>query len=321
MYLRKNKKKQDESVPVYFVLLQYKPTGADIMTTLRAKMKQEMILRGLSIGTQEQYLRAVIKLYEHYKRSPAKLSEQEIKSFLLFVISNKPCADSTYNIMIHGLKFFYEVVLDKKMVAIALPRKKEPQKLPDILSPLEVERIIKATLNLKHRTILILTYGAGLRASEVASLTVKDIDSDRSVIHIRQGKGNKDRYVMLSPFMRTSLRIYWKQCRLQTMKQQSHQNHQKENNFIFLGQSGKALSALSVGAIYKRSKNLAGIKKQGGIHALRHAYATHSLESGIDLYTLKQFLGHASLTSTIRYLRMTEKTLRTIQSPVDRLNL
>jgi len=187
-----------------------------IMTNLRAKMKQEMTLRGFSIGTQKQYLRAVIKLHDYYKRSPAKLSEQEIKSFLLFVISNQPRAASTYNVMIHGLKFFYEVVLDKKMATINLPRKKEPQKLPDILSSLEVERIIKVTLNLKHRTILILTYGAGLRASEVASLTVKDIDSDRSVIHIRQGKGNKDRYVKLSPFMLASLRIYWKQCRLQT---------------------------------------------------------------------------------------------------------
>jgi len=264
----------------------------------------------------------VMKLYEHYKCSPAKLSEQAIKSFLLHVISNQPAvAASTYNVMIHGLKFFYEVVLDKKMVAIALPRKKEPQKLPDILSPAEVERIIKATRNLKHRTILIITYGAGLRASEVASLTVKDIDSDRSVIHIRQGKGNKDRYVMLSPFMLTSLRVYWKQCRLQTAKQTPNQNHQKENNFIFPGQSGKALAVVSIGMIYKRAKNLAGIKKQGGIHAMRHAFATHALESGIDLYTIKQLLGHASITSTVRYLRMTEKTCQMIQSPVDRLNL
>ena len=198
------------------------------MTSLREKMKQEMTLRGLASGTQEHYLRAIIKLHDHYSRSPAKLSEDEIKSFLLFVISNQPCAASTYNVMIHGLKFFYEVVLNKKMVAINLPRKKEPQKLPDILSQSEVARIIKATLNLKHRTIVILIYGAGLRASEVGSLCVKDIDSERSVIHIREGKGKKDRYVMLSPFMLISLRTYWRECRLQPSKdKESNQDREK----------------------------------------------------------------------------------------------
>ena len=292
------------------------------MTSLREKMKQEMTLRGLASGTQEHYLRAIIKLHDHYSRSPAKLSEDEIKSFLLFVISNQPCAASTYNVMIHGLKFFYEVVLNKKMVAINLPRKKEPQKLPDILSQSEVARIIKATLNLKHRTIVILIYGAGLRASEVGSLCVKDIDSERSVIHIREGKGKKDRYVMLSPFMLISLRTYWRECRLQPSKdKESNQDREKEHDFIFPGPSGNALSATSIGAIYRRSKSLAGIKKQGGVHALRHAFATHSLESGADLYAIKQLLGHASITSTVRYLRMTDKTLQSIQSPVDQLNL
>lgn len=292
------------------------------MTSLREKMKQEMTLRGLASGTQEHYLRAIVKLHDHYKQSPAKLSDDEIKSFLLFVISHQPCAASTYNVMIHGLKFFYEIVLNKKMVAINLPRKKEPQKLPDILSQNEVARIIKATLNLKHKTLLILIYGAGLRASEVASLSIKDIDSERSVIHIRDGKGKKDRYVMLSPFMLSSLRIYWRQCRLQTSKKKEpNQDREKEHDFIFLGQSRGALSATSIGAIYKRSKNLAGINKQGGVHALRHAFATHALEAGADLYVIKQLLGHASITSTVRYLRMTEKTLQSIQSPVDQLSL
>lgn len=292
------------------------------MTSLREKMKQEMTLRGLASGTQEHYLRAIVKLHDHYSRSPAKLSEDEIKSFLLFIISNQPCAVSTYNVMIHGLKFFYEVVLNRKMVAINLPRKKEPQKLPDILSQKEVARIIKATLNLKHRTILILIYGAGLRASEVASLRVKDIDSERSVIHIREGKGKKDRYVMLSPFMLSSLRTYWKQCRSQPLKDRAFsQGRKKEDDFIFLAQSGDALSASSIGAIYKRSKKLAGINKQGGVHSLRHGFATHALEAGADLYAIKQLLGHASISSTVRYLRMTEKTLQSIQSPVDQLRL
>jgi len=291
------------------------------MTNLREKMKQEMVLRGLSLGTQEQYLRAVIKLHDYYKRSPAKLSEQEIKSFLLFVIENQSVASSTYNVMIHGLKFFYEVILDKKMVAINLPRKRPPQKLPDILSHKEVERIIKATLNLKHRTILILIYGAGLRASEVASLRVRDIDSERGVIHIRQGKGNKDRYVILSPFMLASLRQYWKQCRLHSTKHALNKINPQEDGFIFLGTYGRVLSGASVGAIYRRAKHEARIKKQGGVHALRHAFATHALEAGADLYTIKQLLGHTSVTSTVRYLRMTDKTLQMTQVPIEQLNL
>lgn len=288
------------------------------MTSLREKMKQEMVLRGLSLGTQDSYLRSITKLNAHYNRSPAKLSDDEIKSYLLFVISNQPCAASTYNVMIHGLKFFYEIVLNRNMVSINLPRKKEPQKLPDILSSGEVARIIKATPNLKHKTILILAYGAGLRASEVGSLRVKDIDSERSVIHVRQGKGNKDRYVMLSPLMLSSLRDYWKQCRASAIKGRSEKN---ENDYLFLGQKGEALSASSIGAVYKQSKHSAGIKKQGGIHALRHAFATHSLEAGADLYAIKQLLGHASITSTVRYLHMTDKKRQSFQSPVDQLNL
>jgi site-specific recombinase XerD len=284
------------------------------MTNLREKMKQEMTLRGLSLGTQNQYLRAVIKLYKYYERSPAKLSEKDIKSFLLFVVEKESPASSTYNVMIHGLKFFYEIVLKKPMIAINLPRKLEQQKLPDILSQSEVAKIIKAAHNLTYKTILIFIYGAGLRASEVAALRIGDIDSDRSVIHIRQGKGNKDRYVPLSPFMLQSLRKYWKQCR-------ANQKNRSKEDFIFLGRSGHSLSAASIGSIYKRLKSLANIKKKGGVHALRHSFATHALEFGADLYVIKELLGHASLSSTVRYLRMTNKTHQTFQPPIEQLQL
>lgn len=285
------------------------------MTTLREKMKQEMTLRGYSLGTQDLYLRSVVKLHDYFNRNPAHLTEEEIKAFLLFTLSNKPIATSTYNIMIHGLKFFYERVLNKKMLAIELPRHKEPQKLPDILSASEVEQIIKATTNLKYRTLLILIYGAGLRVSEAASLCIRDIDSERSSIHIRQGKGGKDRYVILSPVMLKTLRLYWKQCRSKASDQG------RSTDFIFIGRSGEAISTESIAAMYRRSKTLAGIKKQGGVHALRHAFATHALEAGADLYVIKQLLGHASVTSTVRYLRMTDKTLKMVQSPIEQLKL
>ena len=222
------------------------------MTTLREKMKQEMILRGYSPSTQDIYVRSVVKLNDHFNRSPAKLSDEEIKEFLLFTLSNKPIAASSYNIMIHGLKFFYETVLHKKMVTIMLPRHKEHQKLPDILSGQEVEQIIKATSNLKYRTLFILIYGAGLRAAEAASLRIGDIDSSRSLIHIRRGKGGKDRYVILSPMMLKTLRTYWKQCRLKKY------NQGQSSDFIFLGASGEAISIGSIGASYRRSKRRAG---------------------------------------------------------------
>ena len=172
-------KQQNGSVPVGVVEFEHinYSTGACIMTTLREKMKQEMILRGYSHSTQDVYLRSVVKLHDYFNRNPAELTEEEIKEFLLFTLANKSISASTYNIIIHGLKFFYERVLDKKIVAMKIPRRKEPQKLPDILSAAEVEQIIKATSNIKYRTLFILIYGAGLRISEAASLCIEDIDS------------------------------------------------------------------------------------------------------------------------------------------------
>ena len=283
------------------------------MTKLRSKMKEEMILRNMALGTQFQYLRAVTNLATHYKKCPSELGEQEIRAFLLFVINQKHYSPSTYNVMLHGLKFFYQKVLGNKILTLELPRMKESQKLPDILSQQEVEQIIKVTRNIKHRTILILIYGAGLRAFEAGSLRVGDIDSDRRCIHVRDGKGLKDRYVPLSLIMLNALRDYWKTCRARDAK--------TDNPLIFPGSSGAALSNVSIGAIYTRAKRQIGIQKQGGVHALRHAFATHSLEAGADLYAIKQILGHASMSSTVRYLRMTDKTLQMIQSPVERLNL
>lgn len=292
------------------------------MTTLREKMKQEMTLCGYSLATQTQYLYAIKKLHDHHKKSPAQLSNEEIKAFFVNILFQKSYAASTYNVIFHGVKFFYERVLNKKIEDIHLPRKKDHQKLPDILSQSEITQIIKNTRNLMHRTIFIVIYGAGLRVSEAISLRINDIDSERSVIHIRESKGNKDRYVPLSPFMLNSLRFYWKHCRVAFTKKKCAQHFiQEKNALLFLNQSGKPLSASSVGAIYKRQKRATGIQKQGSIHGLRHAFATHTLESGVDLYTIKQILGHASITSTARYLRMTDKLAQKVKSPIEQLML
>jgi integrase/recombinase XerD len=286
-------------------------TGDLIMTTLREKMKEAMILRGFSEGTQRKYLYEVIKLYKYYQQSPAKLSQEEIKSYLLYLISERKLAASTYNVAVHSLRFFYDMVLRRVISYHDFPLSKEPRKLPDILSVKEVADIIKAAVNIKHRTMLVLAYGAGLRSAEVANLTVGDIDSDRMQIHIRNGKGGKDRYVVLSPVMLEMLRNYWRKYRIQV-----------KSIWIFPGQSSaKPITSSTVGAVYKQAKERAGINKKGGVHSLRHAFATHSLEAGEDLYTIKQLLGHSCIESTACYLRLTNNKMKLIKSPIEALDI
>jgi len=286
-------------------------TGDLIMTTLREKMKDAMALRGFSQGTQKKYLYEVIKLQKYYQRSPAKLSQDEIRNYLIYLVKERKLAASTYNVAVHSLRFFYDMVLRRIISYRDFPLSKEPRRLPDILSTSEVASIIKGCSNIKHRTMLVLAYGAGLRSAEIANLKVGDIDSDRMQIHIRNGKGGRDRYVILSPVMLDILRTYWRKCRGKV-----------NSDRLFPGQSpSKAITAATVGAVYKQAKEHAGIKKRGGVHSLRHAFATHSLEAGEDLYTIKQLLGHSSIESTARYLRLTTQKMQSIKSPIEDLEL
>jgi len=281
------------------------------MTTLREKMKDAMLLRGFSKGTQEKYLYELIKLHDYYNRSPAELTQDEIKGYLLYLVSERKLAASTYNVAVHSLRFFYDMVLSRIIHYSDFPRSKEPKRLPDILSTMEVASIIKAAGNIKHRVILMLAYGAGLRSAEVAKLKAGDIDSDRMQIHIRNGKGGKDRYVILSSIMLQTLREYWCKSRSKV-----------KSIWIFPGQfSVNPIVPSTVGAIYKQAKRRAGITKKGGVHSLRHAFATHSLEAGEDLYTIKQLLGHSSIESTVRYLRLTNHKMKSITPPIEALNI
>ncbi len=281
------------------------------MPTLREKMKHEMQLRGFSFGTQRKYLYEVIKLYKHYQLSPAKLSKDKIKEYLLYLILERKLAASTYNVAVHSLRFFYDVVLRRVVNYYDFPLTKGKKKLPDILSTVEVTNLIKAATNIKQRTMLVLAYGSGLRSSEVARLKVKDIDSHRMQIHIRNGKGGKDRYVVLSPIMLGELRNYW--CKSRTKIQSA---------WLFPGQSpDKSTTPASVAAAFNKAKACSGITKLGGVHSLRHAFATHSLEAGEDLYTIKQLLGHSCIESTARYLRLTNNKMQSIKSPIESLNI
>ena len=182
-------------------------------------------------------------------------------------------------------------------------------KLPDILSAQEVERIIKGVSNIKHRTLLMVIYGAGLRVSEAVNLRMNDIDRDRMTLHIRCAKGGKDRYVILSPVVYQALRAYWKACRF------------KEYVFPSKSNPNKPLSTQRAAQVFKSAKKEAGITKAGGIHGLRHAFATHLLESGADIFAIKTLLGHASIQSTVRYLDFVPNRHKNLISPIDRLTL
>jgi site-specific recombinase XerD len=281
------------------------------MPTLREKMKHEMQLRGFSPATQKKYLYEVIKLYKHYQLSPAKLSKEKIKEYLLYLLSERKLAASTYNVAVYSLRFFYDVVLRRVVNYYDFPLTKGKKKLPDILSTVEVAKLIKAAANIKQRTMLVLAYGSGLRSSEAAHLKVEDIDSARMQIHIRDGKGGKDRYVVLSPVMLSELRNYWRRSRKRI-----------QSDWLFPGQSpDKSTTPASVATAYNKAKKTAGISKNGGVHSMRHAFATHSLEAGEDLYTIKQLLGHSCIESTARYLRLTNNKMQSIKSPIEALNI
>lgn len=279
------------------------------MSTLREKMKQEMILVGLAESTQAIYLKAVMGLHDYYHTSPTKLTEQEIKTYLLYLKKEKKLAPNTYNTHIYGLRFFYCITLRNPLFKLNLPATKVTYKLPDILSANEVQRIIKAVGYIKYRTLLMVIYSAGLRVSEAVNLRISDIDSDRMTLHIRAAKGGKDRYVILSPVVYQALRDYWKACQFKDYVFPSRKN------------IDKPLSTHRASQIFKDAKRKANITKLGGIHSLRHGFATHLLESGADIFAIKTLLGHSSIQSTVRYLDFVPNRHQNLISPIDRLEL
>ena len=278
------------------------------MTPLRQKMINDMKVRGFADGTQETYMYAVKGFAEHLDRSPEQASELEAQQYLLYMQEEKQLAWSTCNVTATALRFLYAVTLNRPAMALAIPRRKSEKRLPEILSRQELERLFAASLNPQHRAILMTAYAAGLRVSELSSLKVRDIDSERMMIRVDQGKGNKDRYTILSPRLLLELRRHWLISR--------------SPEFLFPA-NGKTtpIRRRSIQDIYSAAKKKAGIKKGRGIHSLRHAFATHLLETGVDLPTIQALLGHSSIRSTSIYLRVTRKKLSRTQSPLDLLHL
>jgi len=238
---------------------------------------------------------------------PDRIDEAQVQRYLLHLLEERKLAHSSCNVMMSALEFFYRVTLKRRETEFCLPRPKVPAKLPQILSREEVARLIEQTTNLKHRTILMTTYAAGLRLSELCHLRITDIDSDRMTIRVEQGKGAKDRYTLLSPRLLTELRRYWLTERPKLWL------------FPAARSPEQALPTKTPHLIYHTAKARAGITKAGGIHALRHAFATHMLEAGVDVHTIQRLMGHDSLSTTARYFHLAQKHLSGTASPLELL--
>ena len=277
------------------------------MNALRKQMEEAMALRGLAYRTRETYIESVAKLAKHYGRRPDEISEAEVQRYLLHLLEERKLAHSSCNVMCSALEFFYRVTLKRRETEFCLPRPKVPSKLPQILSREEVAALFEHTTNLKHRAFLMTTYAAGLRLSEACELKVSDIDSDRMTLRVECGKGAKDRYTRLSPRLLVELRRYWIAERPRAWLFPSRRDPEQP------------LPRHTAHHIYHAAKDRAGITKAGGIHALRHAFATHLLEAGEDVHTIQRLLGHGSLSTTAGYFHLAQKHLSGTASPLDLL--
>jgi integrase/recombinase XerD len=280
-----------------------------IMSELRERMSNAMCLRGLAARTQEAYIGAVADLAVFYHRSPAELRVEEVQAYLLHLIRDRKLAYASVNQASCALRFLYRRVLGRPEAGFDIPMAKVPKRLPQILSREEVARLIDAARTLRGRTLLMTTYAAGLRVSEVCNLQVRDIESaaDRMCLKVCHGKGGKDRYTLLSPRLLAALRTYWRDTRPQ--------------RWLFSNRSGSGpMEIQTAQRIYYAARNAAGIAPEGGIHGLRHAFATHLLEGGVDLYSIGRLLGHDHLSTTARYLHLARAKLTGNTSPLELLD-
>jgi integrase/recombinase XerD len=276
------------------------------MTPLRQKMINDMKLRRFSPETIKLYVYAVKDLAKYYRKSPDLIKEEEAHGYLLYLQEERKLEWGSCNCMAAGLNFFYKTTLKEENIKFKIPKRKQTRKLPTIFSRSELIKLFDATDSLRNRMILTTAYSAGLRVSEVVSLKPEHIESGRKLIRVEQGKGNKDRYTLLSDKLLKDLKVYWKRY------------HPKEYLFYPTGNPHKPLGKNMAWKIFNKAKQKAGLKRGRGIHSLRHSFATHLLEDGVDLYSIKTFLGHSSISTTMIYLRLTQNGIKKIKSPFDR---
>jgi integrase/recombinase XerD len=276
------------------------------MTPLRQRMIEDMRVRNLSPNTQQLYIDRVAKFAQYFGKSPELLGPEDIRTYQVYLINQKRASSSMLQQTVCALRFLYRNTLGKEWTLQYIPFPKQEKKLPVVLSQDEISRFFESLPNLKHRAFLMTAYATGLRVSEVASLRVADIDSQRMMIRIEQGKGWKDRYVMLSPNLLEVLRAYWKVAR--------------PKDWLFPGRPPiRPITRECIHQVCVKAAAVAGLTKRVSVRALRHAFATHLLESGANIRVIQILLGHRSLRTTARYTHVSAATICSTCSPLDLL--
>ena len=278
---------------------------------LRQRMLDDMRMRKLSPKTQSAYLRAVVQFARFLARSPDTAGAEDLRRYQLHLVDHGVSPISV-NAAITGLKFFFEITIDRAELMARMQAVHVPHKLPSVLSRDEVARLLAATGNLKHQTALSVAYGAGLRVSEVVALKVGDVDSQRMILRIEQGKGSKDRYAMLSPILLERLRAWWKFARAQ--------GKMLDGGWLFPGLDPiDSLSARQLNRAIHAAAAAAQIDKRVTMHTLRHSFATHLLEQKVDIRVIQVLLGHKKLNTTALYAQVATDLLREVISPLETL--
>ena len=281
------------------------------MTTLRQHFIRELVLRGTSPRTQEAYIRAVYCLAKYYHKPPDQLSDEELKCYLFHIATERQLSASTLNQVVSALRYFYRTVLNRSVEHLhrVLPRASQPTKRPQVFSLEELERLFTVGCpHIKHRAFLVTVYGAGLRLNEACHLKLEHLDRARMQIRVEQGKGCKDRYTLLPTRLLEELECYWRCFR--------------PVHWLFPATANPQLPMCDRTGqkIFYHAVQRAGLRGKGGIHSLRHSFATHLLEAGVEITVVQRLLGHSSLSTTSTYLHVRQERMAQIQSPLQWLN-
>jgi integrase/recombinase XerD len=276
------------------------------MGAIRERMVQELELRGTAPATRKSYLVCCRVFVAYFMKSPEQLHTEDVKAFVLHLMRERKAEPATVNVYLCAIRFLYRHVLRMPDVVDSLPHPRIPKRLPDVLSREEILQLLKAVRSLKLRTILATAYAGGLRISEALRLQVRDVDSQRMVLHIRGAKQGKDRLVLLSPLLLAMLRQYWAETKPRGPQ-------------LFPGRLGRPVHIDVIRRAFRATVDEIGLRKRVTLHSLRHGFATHLLEDGTDIRIIQALLGHANLQTTAHYTRVSTRNFQTVTSPFDAL--